>query len=116
MRISDWSSDVCSSDLRCPRCAWSFAQHPLHDDDVEPAAQLAPDLPLGADDLEAARLVQCDRRIVAADDAGHAGVEPVVDGGRDALAHDELADASPVVVRSEERRVGTEWGSTCSTR
>src|SRR3546814_6440389 len=27
MRISDWSSDVCSSDLRCPACR-ARAQHP----------------------------------------------------------------------------------------
>src|SRR3546814_6120477 len=24
MRISDWSSDVCSSDLRCPNHGWRF--------------------------------------------------------------------------------------------
>ena len=56
------AASLCSVPLR--------SQHLLHQDDVEPLAELAADLAFGADLLEAARLVQLDRRVVAADDAG----------------------------------------------
>ena len=71
---------------------------PLHQDDVEPLAELPPDLPLGADDLEAAGCVQRDRCIVAADDPGHARVEPVGRGGGDQLREQRPTDALALVV------------------
>ena len=48
----------------------AWLEHPLHVDDVEPAAELAADLALGADAGEAAAPVERDGRLVAADDAG----------------------------------------------
>src|SRR3546814_8593881 len=39
MRISDWSSDVCSSDLTCSKCGGEFHVE-------EEAARMAPDSPL----------------------------------------------------------------------
>jgi hypothetical protein len=45
--------------------------------DVEPAAELAADLLLDADEGEAAALVESDGRLVAADDAGNHGMEAV---------------------------------------
>ena len=54
------------------------SEHPLHQDDVEPAAELAADLALSAHLLEAAGRVQGDRRVVVADDAADHGVEAVV--------------------------------------
>src|SRR3546814_6111134 len=44
MRIRDWSSDMCSSDLRCTHLhVVSFEAHPFSRDDL--AAILLPDLP-----------------------------------------------------------------------
>ena len=73
---------------RCrPRPAASVgpSDHALHDHDVEPLPELATDLALGADDLEAAPPVQGDRRVVAADDAGDHRVVPVLLGEPDEL-------------------------------
>src|SRR3546814_14143684 len=99
MRISDWSSDVCSSDL------------------LARAVEHVIDLVMG-DPMRA------DRR---------AGVEhalaelhrPAFDAVRNAIrgAHPDravrrrlVADGFAFVDRSEERRVGTEWVSTCRSR
>ncbi len=68
-------------------------EHSLHLDDVEPVAELAADLPLGADELERARHVQRDGRLVAPHDAGHHRMEPVVDGQPEHLVEQEPADA-----------------------
>ena len=72
-------------------------QQALHLDDVEPAAELATDLAFDADDLEAARLVHVDRRLVAPDDAGDHGVEAVRRRHGDELGQDHLAHAAPAV-------------------
>src|SRR3546814_18954903 len=98
MRISDWSSDVCSSDLRL----------------------LLPDVSAGAG-TQPRRFEH--RQVLAA--LGHrlfefeGDVEMILDralaapGDEDHLFDSRLAR---FVDRSEERRVGKECVSTCSTR
>src|SRR3546814_4703770 len=88
MRISDWSSDVCSSDLG------------LFRDD-----QLRQDLQRGDEPIPC-------RRIVGQDDVTGlfaAGVEAL---GAHRFQHVAVADLR----RSEERRVGKECVSTCRSR
>src|SRR3546814_14671383 len=93
MRISDWSSDVCSSDLH----ATGFTDRVRREVVVEQEVflVLAGD---GVDDLAVARGAQGDR-----DD-------------RLGLAAGEQRRAMHARQRSEERRVGKEWGSTCRSR
>src|SRR3546814_17793024 len=96
MRISDWSSDVCSSDL----LAGFGAQ--LQKVYCRPEARLlyhAPD-GLGIDTLEAC---------LHKPDLAHIGLEAALYGQLAGL----LRDAG---VRSEERRVGQECVSTCRSR
>src|SRR3546814_13932935 len=91
MRISDWSSDVCSSDLADRR--------QLNEDNVA--------------ELLLSVVADADRCLVA---GNH---HPLVVLGVTLLAH-ALASpdvsASAIVVRSEERRVGKECVSTCRSR
>src|SRR3546814_20763698 len=92
MRISDWSSDVCSSDLL----------DPLHIFDGK---------------IVVGRRVAIDRRLnrhaVGGDEdvAAARGVEP---------AYPDIGAQAPAIlvgdVRSEERRVGKECVSTCRSR
>src|SRR3546814_18824438 len=92
MRISDWSSDVCSSDLdeildpldvlRLPYLG-EEARHVLLD-------------PVGGGPSRAARAGTPDQR---AD-----------------LGADRRPEARPLLFRSEERRVGQECVSTCGSR
>src|SRR3546814_15645630 len=97
MRISDWSSDVCSSDL-CPfRAADAFGEDRpeflLVAHDEEPAIARA--VELARDQRGMGRTRRALRR--------HAVIH--VPGA-------EIVD----VVRSEERRVGKECVSTCRSR
>src|SRR3546814_6547274 len=97
MRISDWSSDVCSSDLN--------ACH-------------AHDLVMGQPGKFPQRPYHCVERIGDADDKSVRRI------GLDALTHglhDLQIDAQQVIaaharLRSEERRVGKECVSTCRSR
>src|SRR3546814_14486971 len=104
MRISDWSSDVCSSDL-----FWNC----LHSTGPQSTLDHLSIVP----DWDVALLVECTRPFVEAA-RRHYGDDRV----RSALDHVELTQPKPtgasVVVgdRSEERRVGTECVSTCSSR
>src|SRR3546814_20085726 len=96
MRISDWSSDVCSSDLI----------------DLRAPGILAGELHVGA---QAARLLHRTHRLLDHLVRLHAQLVLHVDraGG------DNGVDAPGVGAgqcRSEERRVGKECGSTCRTR
>src|SRR3546814_5452836 len=86
MRISDWSSDVCSSDLDQDRT--SRSPHQLVGDRADQGAG------------QAAAPVRADADDVAADPLGGLG-----DGPRCVVA-----------VRSEERRVGKECVSPCRSR
>src|SRR3546814_20343677 len=87
MRISDWSSDVCSSDLKVAEC------------DI--AADRAP---VGAEDDFAAHQIGLVGILKIA-----AERQPV---GQAAAIEARKCD----VVRSEERRVGKECVSTCRSR
>src|SRR3546814_12076794 len=98
MRISDWSSDVCSSDL------------PGHSDigqcrgrspDLQPPADLRRHPRGFAQRLDVERSQRCIHRANAA--AGQQGIE-------------ETPWATGHAARPEERRVGKECVSTCSTR
>src|SRR3546814_18569308 len=93
MRISDWSSDVCSSDLVIDRCWQQGENNPIvaiHD--------------------------------VGAGGLSNAFPELVNDAGRGALfelsqVHVEESGLSAAEIwRSEERRVGKECVSTCRSR
>src|SRR3546814_12165848 len=93
MRISDWSSDVCSSDL---------ALHRLRRRDEElPGGERLDDLDLDAAPHGDGR--DHDGRL------GVLGQEVVDEAGRLDVG---MAD----VLRSEERRVGKECVSTCRSR
>src|SRR3546814_8659144 len=86
MRISDWSSDVCSSDLCVVEPRQSVRGHALRR-------------------AYGALFEPADRRLGAPDDGGaYADAEARVPG-QGAPPH-----------RSEERRVGTECVSTCTSR
>src|SRR3546814_12831458 len=120
MRISDWSSDVCSSDLPAQRPGF-FAEA------VERASQLAEAavrLPHPARQyVEIARDAR--RRRPLDDEAEHA---PSLLGPRPALIHIDAEPADDdaqfllgvgeraLPVRSEERRAGQAGGSTCRSR
>src|SRR3546814_10609323 len=88
MRISDWSSDVCSSDLR----RVDIGAHRGHIGEAAAETEADATDPFGA---FAAQPV--DRRLDILD--------PVV-----GIILAEIAE------KSEERRVGTEWFSTCQSR
>ena len=60
-----------------PAVDLSAVDQELHQDHVQPLAELAPDLLLDAHHLEAADPVEADRGVVAADYAGHDRVEAV---------------------------------------
>src|SRR3546814_1831721 len=94
MRISDWSSDVCSSDLR--------TQPHLPSRLDEGPEQSAPD---------AAALVRgVDEDRVLAGEAISATATILREVGKPCQAPLDLRD------RSEERRVGKEWVRTCRLR
>src|SRR3546814_1779867 len=91
MRISDWSSDVCSSDLRL--------KGDLSDDFLG--------LNVRPDDRE---YEQDKCRCAPTHRVGHECVPDVVAQTR------RLLEPTVIGERSEERRVGKECGSTCRSR
>src|SRR3546814_11940630 len=117
MRISDWSSDVCSSDLLQSRFDAHAKQYPPPGDRQNLFALAAGEAagPLQAGLATAAALVLDQRNGTLAaqmdalpDDEDIAGAPSRKDDGRDAVS-----EARP---RSEGRRVGKEWVSTRRTR
>src|SRR3546814_11183237 len=103
MRISDWSSDVCSSDLHPPRARW-----PKRGDNGAPSAGWYVHAP--------ERIVATQRR-----DRAHAlpkAVAPgVVQRLQPAMVRQQPVEQSPSRPdRSEERRVGKESVSTVRSR
>src|SRR3546814_13343782 len=104
MRISDWSSDVCSSDLAC--CTPEFADDLTAHSDLLSCAALAS---IGADQLRE-RLLPTYVRHLSSQCVGHSerryqsGVLPAVLVGGDCFR------------RSEARRVGKDCVSPCRCR
>src|SRR3546814_16204002 len=111
MRISDWSSDVCSSDLR-------NLEQPVADLFVIAAQDrvaAVDDRHLAAEFVEDARELIGDIAAARDDDALRQLVEmkDLVRGDR-MFAAREFGDIRPA--RSEERRAGKECVSTCRSR
>src|SRR3546814_12874956 len=101
MRISDWSSDVCSSDL-APNKAWYMLLPTLNNERI-----MVGSFCLGVIDgiLEDALEYMKQR---------HAFGKPI--GQFQALQHYVADIATMQTTRSEERRVGKECVSTCRSR
>src|SRR3546814_20783225 len=97
MRISDWSSDVCSSDLLAVDRALGFSR-------------LGRKGPLPCQFAANAFLKSLPPRIPVAPGRQRIA-QPVADRHLLAFIHTERART-----RSEERRVGKEWVSTCRSR
>src|SRR3546814_15529776 len=101
MRISDWSSDVCSSDLFS---GWLFKErpdrnvieHPIYDVFVKSCAMTYP----GGEPVERS----APKAGAVAPKASSAPQSPATNGGEG------------TATRSEERRVGKEGVSTCRSR
>src|SRR3546814_17835865 len=98
MRISDWSSDVCSSDLDLlfARLAMECVEHPLDA------------IVVGIDQ----RIVEDHRRRLSAARAQ----APEGQAGEDGQSFAHAAAEALDIFRSEERRVGKECVSTCKSR
>src|SRR3546814_18582093 len=96
MRISDWSSGVCSSDL-----AFVYALAAARVEKAEPPGTRC----RRTDDPRHRHRVACPLA------QGEQRLEPTVVIGECPRAHQQLA-----IVRSEERRVGKECVRTCRSR
>src|SRR3546814_14826964 len=94
MRISDWSSDVCSSDLTCPNM-----NSPKQKCQGESRGRAASGAAVHLERLDEGRLRNLDLAELA---------HPLL---AFLLLLQQLA-----LSRSEERRVGKEWFSTCTSR
>src|SRR3546814_18865142 len=94
MRISDWSSDVCSSDLIIPQLSF--------DESVDHKGILI----VGNYGTGKSHLMSV--LSLVAEDAAYASM----------LHHPKVAKAASAIAgkRSEESRVGKEWVSTCRSR
>src|SRR3546814_11533328 len=108
MRISDWSSDVCSSDLLQPR---RHVDHAQSGDQVSPQPAVEIDLiPPGLEIEEQidppVELVRRELEVVP----GQKRARHLERARERAVAQDAARD------RSEERRVGKECVSTCRSR
>src|SRR3546814_16374346 len=99
MRISDWSSDVCSSDLR--RLRKFDTTLPVQEGPQKKRARPLTSAPASEHP-----------RISPASSEQHEVVYKV----RQELPSDAGKAATAHANRSEERRIGTEWVSTCRSR
>src|SRR3546814_20878939 len=100
MRISDWSSDVCSSDLRRHR-------HPMcHDLFMEAIGM--------RERAQIRRESEFQLEILL--EAGEAVIEGIALAIDDPRSGEQPGDQADEHVRSEERRVGKECVSTCRYR
>src|SRR3546814_12329761 len=104
MRISDWSSDVCSSDLGDEPAAHLAGAGQLTVIGVELLVQHEEAAHLAARELRVAGEVAVHPRDLALDDLDDPGIGS------------EFLIAAIGHVRSEERRVGKECVSTCRSR
>src|SRR3546814_16709301 len=114
MSMSDWSSDVCSSDLMVPSAA---AEGPLlvgtpESDGEQHLARHPPGFEQG---VCLTRLIQ---REYGSDNGFDATIGDHRPGGRAGVSHDRcfVLLPAPAQRRSASRRVGTECFSTCSSR
>src|SRR3546814_13123729 len=114
MRISDWSSDVCSSDLLHPAKVLDTLLL-----DIEARA----DIDLGA--AESWQSVRFEEADIAAGTPKSVESGSAVGGVAQSLAHNVTLTpvlagiplpVGSVLGRLEERRVGKEWVSTCRSR
>src|SRR3546814_5364035 len=117
-RISDWSSDVCSSDLNLPQCRHRVGQHVDHMR-LRPGEQIVvPNLLCAIGEPRLAGLldkaVQVRRIGLKIDDR----VCGLLQAARATAAVGQSLEPAPrtVAARSEERRVGKECVSTCKYR
>src|SRR3546814_20965447 len=102
MRISDWSSDVCSSDL------------PILVSPTPSPRRIAieqPPMRIGRVGGNHGNTMPVPRHRIG--EAAREGTDP---GGLGAITIAEQQEAHQRWLRSEERRVGTEWFSTCRSR
>src|SRR3546814_10219153 len=97
MRISDWSSDVCSSDLRPARCVTKETSSIFTDGHARVAAAKCSASSVSSSDVS--------RRAAIA--GSHALAKASVSRRRGGI---------DMAKRSEERRVGKECVSTCRSR
>src|SRR3546814_12998295 len=105
MLISDWSSDVCSSDLRMRANLQALSGlYRQLEDVLQPGRR-------GGDGRSATRTAPIPCSLDAVDLRARGGIEGVVGG----WARD-LCERENWNVRSEERRVGQEGGRTCRFR
>src|SRR3546814_16123878 len=115
MRISDWSSDVCSSDLQCPDADQQLAgrsadlvaerpRHPVFPHDARTRRQVEP----------VAGRPDRGEPAPPADPAGRIGSE--LGSGPLSGAEQKRPARVQISRRSEESRVGKECVSTCSSR
>src|SRR3546814_18147704 len=96
MRISDWSSDVCSSDLnRCPPPLFQLSVTGL------------PGSRTGADAVHA---------VFASGSVTPSPDQPICKKYASLAPAGDSSRTGSEFLRSEERRVGTEWGGTCRYR
>src|SRR3546814_14567093 len=107
MRISDWSSDVCSSDV----AAGLKAIQPFLDIARTPANLAGADV-VGAGEVTFAHAAIDGRARLEAGDVEHVG-----DGQKLVLIRRHCVVLSfSGMLSSEERRGGNGWGSTCISR
>src|SRR3546814_20796720 len=105
MRISDWSSDVCSSDLQqlqyvyeqLPFYRRHYDAHGFHPDDVKSLADFTSKVPV------------ITKKMLVADQLEHPPFGSYT-------ATPSMADIARIHGRSEERRVGKGCVSTCRSR
>src|SRR3546814_19897982 len=112
MRISDWSSDVCSSDLRRFLKTSREGTTPLVFVKIRGQYKLRPEP--AADTIVSLHYYGSEDTMVSDEDENSwaKAAEDAVLYGAAELAADFYEDER----RSEERRVGNECGSTCRTR
>src|SRR3546814_17430754 len=108
MRISDWSSDVCSSDLLVTR----------HADASGDAIEVIDFCPRFSRHGRTYRPVAFARivRPVSGSPRICVRLRPVRNWGRGAVERTRGSNHLRYLLRSEERRVGKEWVSTCRSR
>src|SRR3546814_20717230 len=102
MRISDWSSDVCSSDLASVTRGWTFGK----------IGRLVTVEPIG----RALWLEAKQARGIAAEDCGLDGSVSSAEWDKVMCLLHLFGNLEPPQSRSEARRVGEEWVSTCRSR